>query len=96
VDHEVNTTISNAWINGKLVLHNEPLGVAIKKLSRWYNIEIIIKSPGLNDYLLTSTIEDEKPEQTFKLISYALPIKYTIKTTRVDNEIKRTIYITGK
>jgi ferric-dicitrate binding protein FerR (iron transport regulator) len=96
LNHEVNTSISTAWINGKLVLQNEPLSVAVKKLSRWYNIEIIIQSPKLNEYLLTATIEDEKPEQTFKLISYALPIKYSIKTTRIGNEIKRTIYLTGK
>jgi ferric-dicitrate binding protein FerR (iron transport regulator) len=96
MNHEVNPSISKAWIEGKLVLQNEPLNIAVKKLSRWYNIEIIIQSPKLNEYLLTATIEDEKPEQTFKLIAYALPIKYTIKTTRIDNEIKRTIYLTPK
>jgi len=96
VNHEVNASISTAWIDGKLVLQNEPLNVAIKKLSRWYNIEIIIQSPELNEYLLTATIQDEKPEQTFKLIAFALPIKYSIKTTRIENEIKRTIYLTKK
>lgn len=96
VNHEVNTSISTAWIDGKLVLQNEPLGVAVKKLSRWYNVEIIIQSPEIEQYLLTATIQDEKPEQTFKLIAYALPIKYSIKTTREENEIKRTIFITRK
>lgn len=93
---KVNPDISKAWIDGKLIMQNEPLGIAAKKLSRWYNVEIILSSPGLNEYLLTATIEDEKPEQTFKLLAFALPIKYSIKTTIKGHEIKKTIYLTKK
>jgi len=93
---EVDPTASSQWINGKLVLHNELLSTAIKKLCRWYNVEIVLQDPALNDYLLTATIEDEKLEQTFKLISLALPVEYNIKTTRVNNSIKRTIYMKKK
>jgi transmembrane sensor len=93
---KVDPKIATAWIDGRLILQNEPLSIAAKKLSRWYNIDIIIQSPELNDYLITATIEDEKPEQTFKLIAFALPVKYNIKTTVKGNDIKRTIYLTKK
>jgi ferric-dicitrate binding protein FerR (iron transport regulator) len=96
VKEEVDPRIATAWIDGKLILENEPLNIAAKKLSRWYNIEFIIQSPELNEYLLTATIQDEKPEQTIKLIAFALPVKYNIKTTRVGNDIKRTIYLMKK
>jgi len=93
---KVDPSISNAWIGGRLILQNEPLDIAIRKLSRWYNVEFIIQSPELNEYLLTATIQDEKPEQTIKLIAFALPVRYTIKTTRVGNDVKRTIYLMKK
>ncbi len=93
---KVDPTISTAWIDGRLILQNEPLGIALRKLSRWYNIEFIIQSPELNDFFLTATIQDEKPEQTIKLIAFALPVRYTIKTSRVGNDVKRTFYLMKK
>ena len=93
---EVDPSISFAWIKGKLILQDEALGIAAKKLSRWYNIDVVLLDPELKDFLLTATIQDEKPEQTFKLISLAVPISYVIKTTRKENELKQTIYLKKK
>lgn len=74
--NEVNPKNAAAWINGRLIIHNEKLGMAIKKLSRWYNVEIQLNNQELNDYELTCTLENEKIDQCLSLISHALPIKY--------------------
>lgn len=75
--NEVNPKNATAWINGKLIIHNERLEMAIKKLSRWYNVEIKVDDQELNDYELTCTLENEKIDQCLSLISHALPIKYS-------------------
>lgn len=79
IKKEINAKYVGAWIDGKLIIHNERLDMAIKKLSRWYNVEIQIDDPELNGYELTCTIKNEKLEQCFDLISHALPIKYNFK-----------------
>jgi len=89
----VDPFISTAWVNGKLILQDELLGTAVKKISRWYNVEIILHDPELNNYLLTATIENEKPEQTLKLISMALPVDYTTTVRQIGNESKRIFYL---
>jgi len=90
---EVNPYLSVAWINGKLIMQDEPLSIAVKKISRWYNIEIILQDQELQHYFLTATIENEKPEQTLKLITMALPVDYTVTERKTENGLKRTFYL---
>lgn len=92
----VNPANASAWIDGKLIIKDEKLGTAIKKLARWYNIEIILTEPKLNKYLLTGTIQDEKLDQTLRLISLALPVKFEFKKENNPTEIQRTIYMMRK
>ena len=90
---EVDPTIAVAWIEGRLILKDELLSVAIRKLSRWYNVDIIIADPELNGFLLTATFRDEKLYQTLDLISQAIPVKYSIETNKNSTQIKQKIYL---
>ncbi|HZL11728.1 MAG TPA: FecR domain-containing protein [Prolixibacteraceae bacterium] len=92
----VDPTNASAWIEGKLIFNDEKLSTAIKKLARWYNVEIIVSEPKLNDYLLTGTIHDEKLDQTLRLISLALPVKFEFKKENNPTKIQRTIYMMRK
>ena len=85
-----------AWVNGKLIFNDEKLGTAIKKLARWYNVEIILTDPEINNYLMTATIQDEKLDQSLKLIALALPVKFEFKKVNNLTEIQRTIYMTKR
>lgn len=85
-----------AWIDGKLIFKDEKLGTAIKKLARWYNVEIILTEPKLNEFLLTGTFQDEKLNQTLTLISLALPVKFEFKKENNPSEIQRKIYMMRK
>lgn len=82
-----------AWVDGKLIFKDEKLGTAIKKLARWYNVEIIVTDQEINDYLVTGTIQDEKLDQSLKLIALALPVKFEFKKVNNLTEIQRTIYM---
>jgi len=92
----VNPQNAAAWINGKLIFKDERLGTAIKKLGRWYNVDIVLSNSELNEYLLTGTIQDEKLDQTMNLISLALPVTFKFKKKNSPTEIQRTIYLMKK
>lgn len=96
VQKNVDPENAAAWINGKLIFKDEKMGIAIKKLGRWYNVEIILSDPKLNDYLLTGTFRDEKLDQTLKLISLALPVKFEYKKEKNPTKIQRTIFMKKK
>ena len=87
---------ATAWINGKLIFKDEKLGMAIRKLARWYNVEIILSDQGLDNYLLTGTFQDEKLDQSLTLISLALPVKFVYKKKTKLTDIQRTIYMVKK
>jgi len=84
------------WVDGKLIFKDEKLGTAIKKLARWYNVEIILTDPEINNYLMTATIQDEKLDQSLKLIALALPVRFEFKKINNRTEIQRTIYMTKR
>ena len=96
VQKTVDPQNASAWVDGKLIFKDEKLGTAIRKLARWYNIEIILTDPGISNYLLTGTIQDEKLDQTLSLISLALPVSFEFKKTTNPTEINRTIYMKKK
>lgn len=48
-----------AWKDGKLVFNKEPIGEVVKKLSRWFNVDIQIKDPELFDLTYTATFVNE-------------------------------------
>ncbi len=96
VQKNIATENATAWIDGKLIFTDEKLGIAIKKLGRWYNVEIILADPTLNDYLLTGTFRDEKLDQTLRLISLALPVKFEFKKEKNPSKIQQTIIMKKK
>jgi ferric-dicitrate binding protein FerR (iron transport regulator) len=87
---------ASAWVDGKLIFKDEKLGTAIRKLARWYNVEIVIANPEISNYLFTGTFQDEKIDQTLSLISLALPVSFEFKKVNNPTEIQRTIYMRKK
>ena len=96
VQKTVNPQNAAAWVDGKLIFKDEKLGTAIRKLARWYNVEIILSDPEINNYLVTGTIQEEKLDQTLNLISLALPVKFEYKRENNPTEIQRIIYMKKK
>ena len=96
VQKTVDPKNASAWVDGKLIFKDEKMGTAIKKLARWYNVEIILTDPEINNYLMTATIQDEKLDQSLKLIALALPVKFEFKKVNSLTEIQRTIYMTKR
>jgi ferric-dicitrate binding protein FerR (iron transport regulator) len=67
-----------SWKDGKLIFKKEPLGEVVKKLNRWFNVDIQIKDPELLDLTYTGTFVNETLSQVMELIALISPISYSI------------------
>jgi ferric-dicitrate binding protein FerR (iron transport regulator) len=89
-DEVLKRTISDeryfSWKDGKLIFTAEPLGEVVKKLSRWYNVDIQIKDPALNELTLTATFVHETLPQVMGLLSIIAPVNYTISDRKMNGD----------
>jgi transmembrane sensor len=97
-NNEINTlTIDDdrnfSWKDGKLVFSKEPFSVVVKKLSRWFNVDIQVKDPELLDLTYTATFVHETLPQVMELLALASPVSYSISNRK---EISNGIYTKRK
>jgi ferric-dicitrate binding protein FerR (iron transport regulator) len=86
-NNEISTRTINddryfSWKDGKLVFNKEPIGEVVKKLSRWFNVDIQIKDPELLDLNYTATFVHETLPQVMELIALVSPVKYSISNRK--------------
>lgn len=77
-NHVVNDDRYYSWKDGKLIFNKEPIGEVVKKLSRWFNVEIKIKDPKLLELTYTATFIHESLPQVMELMALSSPLKYSI------------------
>jgi ferric-dicitrate binding protein FerR (iron transport regulator) len=65
-----------SWVDGKLIFKYEPFDEVIRKLNRWYNVNIEIKDTLLESYIYYGAFQDETLDEVLKLLQYTAPIKY--------------------
>lgn len=97
VKHNVPIDKYVSWIEGKLVFRDDPLGEILKKLARWYNVDIELDDPGnqFKDLPFTMTLKDESFLQIIEYISHAAPlvIQEEKMTQQADRSFSRQKYI---
>jgi transmembrane sensor len=67
-----------SWTNGYLVFDNDSFDEVARKLSRWYNTDIILINGKLKSYTYTATFVDETIFQVMELLKLSAPIDYKI------------------
>lgn len=82
----VDTESLTAWKDGLLLLDDEPLELAVKRMERWYNVEIIVEDELLKRYRFKATFEDEPLEEVLKLLSVSTPMEYTFEKREESSE----------
>jgi len=88
-----------AWINGRIVFYGDPIQTVVKKLEKWYNVEIVISDSKLEDYKFTGTFINEPLEQILNVLSMSSQMTYVVKPTvkQTDNSMsKRKIILKSK
>jgi len=88
-----------AWINGRIVFYGDPIQTVVKKLEKWYNVEIIIADKSLESYRFTGTFIDESLEQILTVLSLTSPMTFEMQPIKKqpDNSMsKRKIVLKNK
>jgi ferric-dicitrate binding protein FerR (iron transport regulator) len=94
---EVDKYIS--WRDGNLIFRDDPMEDVIRRLSRWFNVEIIVNDSEIKSYMYTATFRNENLDQVLKLLKMSAPIDYRIMESKAlpDNEFtKQKIYLMKK
>jgi len=73
---EVEATQYTSWKEGKLVFRNEKMQQVARRLSRWYNAEVVVDDRLLENYTFHATFADEPLDEVLKLLSITTPISY--------------------
>ncbi|WP_158275246.1 FecR family protein [Pedobacter sp. HMWF019] len=85
---EVNVNDVIDWKNGEFAFNNEPLSDILKKVSRWYDVEIIYAHPPEHMPTFTGSIS------RFENVSSVLNMLEETSTTRFTIEGRRIIVLT--
>ena len=75
-----------AWKDAKIVFRNDPLDEVMERLSRIYNVRIIISDPEIKKYTLRATFEDETINDILFLIKATSPIMYKELPRSIDEK----------
>lgn len=96
---EVNSTDYIAWKDGYLKFRGETFSEVVRKMERWYNIEVSLTDKQLRDFKYRGTFKDEQLEEVLRLISLTAPLSYTIhdrSTNKQGSYNKRKVIIEMK
>jgi ferric-dicitrate binding protein FerR (iron transport regulator) len=74
------------WKEGKLVFRNENMQQVARRLSRWYNAEVVVDDQLLMDYAFHATFIDEPLDEVLKLLSITTPLSYNEEKRKSDTK----------
>lgn len=78
VTQEVDVAKYIAWRDGNLIFQDDSMEDVVKRLSRWFNVEITISDPEINNYIYKATFRNENLVQVLNLLKLSAPIDYRI------------------
>jgi transmembrane sensor len=72
----VEIDLYTSWKDGKLVLRHEPMIQMVRKLNRWYNVNLVLKDSRLDTYNYRATFEDEVLDEVLNILKHTSNIAY--------------------
>lgn len=76
----------STWKDGKLVFRNENMQQVARRLSRWYNAEVVVDDRLLDVYTFHATFIDEPLDEVLKLLSLTTPLSFQEDKRTIDPE----------
>lgn len=67
-----------SWKDGKLIFKDDTMDKVAERLSRWYNVKVIIQDPEINEITCTATFIDESLSQVLEMMEIVAPISFTV------------------
>ena len=65
-----------AWKDGKLSFRDESFDDVVRRINRWYNVDIEIVDETLHSYSYQATFVDETLDEVLKLLQHSAPIEF--------------------
>lgn len=78
--HNISDDRYFSWKDGRIVFNEEPMDEVVKKLSRWFNVEITVQDQELNELTFTGTFINETLYEVMELITLITPADYSISS----------------
>jgi ferric-dicitrate binding protein FerR (iron transport regulator) len=88
-----------AWREGNLIFRDDSMEDVVKRLSRWFNVEIIISDPEIKEYVYKATFKNENLTQVLNLLKLSAPIDYRITARKAlanGDFTKQNVYLMKK
>jgi transmembrane sensor len=82
----VNLEEKIGWKDGRLVFRNTPLDVVLKKLSKRYNVDIVLHKTSNKEYKYRAAFTTETVEQILNYLKLTAPIEWTVKGLEQNND----------
>ena len=79
-----------SWTEGILVFRNDPIDVVARRLGRWYNTDVELKSDIDTNLRLRATFVSENLEEVLELLKLSLPIDYSIENSLIRSDSSYT------
>jgi ferric-dicitrate binding protein FerR (iron transport regulator) len=75
--NKVEASQYTGWKEGKLIFRNENMQQVARRLSRWYNADIVLEGNQLDTFTFHATFIDESLDEVLKLLSLTTPLSYS-------------------
>lgn len=81
--NKVDTRIYTAWKDGNLVFKDTPLSEVMKRINRWYNVDMVANDKTIEQFNYTVDFEKDSLPVVLKLLKEMTPIRFTISGSRI-------------
>jgi len=78
ITEEVDVEKYIGWRDGNLIFRDDSMEDVVKRLSRWFNVEITINDPEIKKYIYKATFRDENLVEVLNLLKLSAPIDFRI------------------
>ena len=88
-----------AWRDGNLIFRDDKMDEVVKRLSRWFNVQIFINDPDIKSYIYKATFRNENLLQVLNLLKISAPIDFRIterKALQNGEFTKQKVYLMKK
>ncbi|MCW9706491.1 FecR domain-containing protein [Fodinibius salsisoli] len=71
------------WKDGRLVFNSTPVEEVIRRLERWYNIDIAVGEVSIRDQTMTASFHDEPMMEVLNILAASLNAEYKQKGRKI-------------
>ena len=80
---KVNPQDDSSWKDGKLIIKHESLGMLVRKLERYYNVNISFEDDSIKQFVFSGTLNEVTIEEVLRALEKTSPIRFNINKGHV-------------